>query len=208
MPAGIPHRNQWNKPGRFAVAIFEVQRLSEIDPDSTDPARLELHPQFATWDALIQQIMLALEREVRSGESGTSLYADSLATALAAHLLTRYSSRTRRLPEAHPCKVRARRATDFIQDNLDQDLTLSAIASTVHLSDYHFARMFRRTMGVAPHQFLIRCRIERAQHLLRTTDLALEEIAYCVGFSSASQLTVHFRRLLGTSPARFRAAVE
>jgi AraC family transcriptional regulator len=152
--------------------------------------------------------MLALEHELRVGESGTALYADSLGTALVAHLLTRYSSRGQRLREAPACTVRARRAAEFIRDNLDQDLTLSTIASTVHLSEYHLARMFRRTMGLAPHQFLIRCRIERAQHLLRRTDLALEEIAYRVGFSSASQLAFHFRRLMGTSPARFRTAVE
>ena len=206
IPAGVPHANRWDQPGRFSAVIFEPARLAALLPEANQS--LELLPQFTFWDPLVRQLILALEQQVLTAQSGSSLYADSLSTALAAHLLTHYSPRAKAEPEPPSCPTRIRRATAFIEDNFQRNLTLAEIASAAHSSQFHFARLFRKATGLSPYQFLLRCRIDRAAALLRTTDLSIDEIAFRVGFGSASQLSAHFRRRTGATPAAFRHATR
>jgi AraC family transcriptional regulator len=94
--------------------------------------------------------------------------------------------------------------TDYVHDYLDQDLGLAEIAGVAHLSPCHFARLFKRSTGLPPHQYVIARRVERAQALLRAGGLTAGEVAVAVGFSDQAQLTRHFKRLVGVTPARFR----
>jgi AraC family transcriptional regulator len=74
-----------------------------------------------------------------------------------------------------------------------------------HVSPYHFARLFKHSTGLPPHQYVIACRVERAKELLRERDrLPLADVAAEVGFSSQSHFTRHFKRLVGVTPRRFR----
>ena len=78
------------------------------------------------------------------------------------------------------------------------------MAAIARLSAYHFARQFKAATGLPPHQYVIARRVERARELLRAGDLPLAEVAVSAGFSDQSQLTHHFRRLVGVTPGRFR----
>jgi len=100
-------------------------------------------------------------------------------------------------------KLRA--VVEFIHDHLGAELTLDRLAAVVHLSPYHFARLFKNSTGLPPRQYVIARRVERAKELLRERDpLPLVEVAIEAGFSSQSHLTRHFKRLLGVTPRRFR----
>jgi AraC family transcriptional regulator len=78
-------------------------------------------------------------------------------------------------------------------------------AEVAHLSPYHFARQFKAATGLAPHQFVITRRIEQAQHLLRTNGrLGLAEVAFRSGFANQSHFSLHFKRIAGVTPRRFR----
>jgi AraC family transcriptional regulator len=94
--------------------------------------------------------------------------------------------------------------TDFILAYLDRDLSLSALSQEVGFSPYHFARLFRRTTGESPHQFVLRQRIDQAQRLLREGELPLASIALACGFANQGHLTLAFKRLLGVTPAAYR----
>ncbi len=98
------------------------------------------------------------------------------------------------------------RACYYIDEHLDGDLSIDAVAGHVHFSPYHFARGFRDVMGQTVHAYILRCRINRAQTLLTTTALPLIEVAYMTGFSSQSHFTVAFRRQVGKTPGRYRRA--
>ena len=88
---------------------------------------------------------------------------------------------------------------------LDAGLTLEQMAAAAHLSVYHFARQFKAATGLPPHQYVILRRVERARQLLQAgTDLSLAEVALHAGFSDQSQLSHHFKRLVGVTPRRFR----
>jgi transcriptional regulator GlxA family with amidase domain len=96
----------------------------------------------------------------------------------------------------------------YIEDHLDTALPLAHLAATVHLSAYHFARQFKAATGLPPHQYVVTRRVERAQHLLRHSDLSLVDIAASAGFSDQSKLSAHFKRVVGLTPRQFRQSAR
>lgn len=102
---------------------------------------------------------------------------------------------------------RLRRSVEFMHDNFSRDLQLGEIASAAYLSEYHFARLFKRLTGVTPHAYLASLRVEQARALLAETDLAIAEIASRVGYHSASHFGKIFRQATGVTPRAFREAL-
>jgi AraC-like DNA-binding protein len=96
------------------------------------------------------------------------------------------------------------RARDLVDGHYAEPLDLDALARTAHVSPRHFSRSFRRTFGETPYQYLLSRRIERARHLLRTTDLRIADICLRVGFTSVGSFTTTFRRHVGVSPTAYR----
>ncbi len=96
---------------------------------------------------------------------------------------------------------------DFIEDRLGEGLSLSDLATVAGLSPNHFARVFKRTFGTAPHRYLVEQRIARACELLGDPRRSLVEVSYTVGFSSQSHLNTVFRRYLRTTPAAYRQQI-
>jgi AraC-like DNA-binding protein len=96
------------------------------------------------------------------------------------------------------------RARDLVDGRYHEPLHLGALARAAHVSPRHFSRSFRRTFGETPYQYLLTRRIERARHLLRTTDLRVAEVCLAVGFTSVGSFTTTFRRHVGVSPTTYR----
>jgi AraC-like DNA-binding protein len=96
-----------------------------------------------------------------------------------------------------------RRVQDHIAANLRQKITNDALAQVAKLSPSHFSRAFKDSQGLAPHRYILECRVKRTQELL-ATDLPLSEIAIEVGFSDQSHLTRWFRELIGVTPGDYR----
>jgi AraC family transcriptional regulator len=188
-----------------------VRRVAE--ESGADPGGFEVLDRFCERDEPMERLMLSFLPELESGGLGGELYGESLASALAVHLLREHSSlgekakrRVARKPKPGGLSKRAlRAATDYVGDNLASGLSLEEIAKAANLSPYHFARLFKESTGLSPHQYVIRERVERAKGLLRGTDLPVGEIARACGFSHHQHLARHFSRLTGTSPTRFRA---
>jgi AraC family transcriptional regulator len=170
------------------------------------PDRVEIVPTIGARDPRFEQIGLALLGELHADGLGGRIYAESLATLLAVQLLRHQS--TTGLPSPRPsARLSAsalRRTTEYVEEHLGEDLSLVAVAGAVGLSPYHFARLFRASTGLSPHQYVIRRRVERARLLLASSDRSLASIAQDVGFASGSHLATHVRRLLGVPPGRLR----
>jgi AraC-like DNA-binding protein len=96
------------------------------------------------------------------------------------------------------------RARDIVDSRYEEPLDLEGLARAAHVSPRHFSREFRRTFGETPYQYLLTRRLERARHLLRTTDLQVAEICLEVGFTSVGSFTTTFRRRVGVSPTEYR----
>lgn len=100
---------------------------------------------------------------------------------------------------------RLSQARSFIEENIDQPITLSQVAGVACLSTHHFLRLFKQVFEETPHQYLTRKRIERAKDLLLTTPTSVSDICQSVGFKSPGSFSWLFRRCVGYSPEGFRA---
>ncbi|WP_106212073.1 helix-turn-helix domain-containing protein [Kineococcus rhizosphaerae] len=101
--------------------------------------------------------------------------------------------------------VHLRRARDLIDRHYAEDLDLDRLAATAGLSRFHFLRSFRGAYGCTPGEHLTRRRVERAQDLLRATNLTVTEVCHLVGYSSLGSFSSTFRRLVGTTPSAYQA---
>jgi AraC family transcriptional regulator len=169
-------------------------------------AQVEIVETYGAEDHLIRQIGLALLAEAETSEPVGRLYAESLAQTLALHLV-RYYSVSRRATEMSRGGLSGynlRRAKEFINEHLEEDLTLTGIADAVGLSQFHFARAFKLATNLTPQQYVTERRVEFAKHLLRETNLPLVEVSARVGSKSQSHFTTLFRRFTGTTPKAWR----
>jgi AraC family transcriptional regulator len=171
-----------------------------------DPTRLSIEEHASFQDPLLRQIGLALWRELEQPSPAGKLYAQTAAQMLAVHLLRYYSVGPIVIkdPLQGLTQQQMTRVMDFVQAHLGQDLSLEALAEQAGFSSYHFARLFRQTTGASPHQFVLRQRIERAQHLLKEREVPLARVASECGFANQSHLTQAFKRYLGLTPRAYR----
>lgn len=187
--------------------LREVAQSVEVDSDD-----LEIMLRVGTPAPQIEHIGLSLLAEIEAdGLVGSRIYAESLANALAISLIRDHSSLGRKairktaVEHGGGLSKRALKAAiDYVGDNLKKDLTLAEIAGAVHMSPYHFSRLFKESTGSTPHQYVIERRVRRAKELLGSTALPIAEIAFLCGFAHQSHLNRHFKRLLGVSPKAFR----
>ena len=100
--------------------------------------------------------------------------------------------------------ARANRICEYIESHLQENIALEVLAEIAQLSVHHFARAFRQSLGVPPHNYIVLRRVEHAQQMLRNTDLPLSEIAIEAGFTDQSHLARHFRTITGVSPSLAR----
>jgi AraC family transcriptional regulator len=101
-----------------------------------------------------------------------------------------------------------RRVIDFIAANYDHEVKLAELAQVAGMSSFHFAREFKKSTGITPHQYLIKYRIETAKSLLAREDLPLTEVGLRSGFSHQSHFTRLFRKITGTTPHSYRLTLQ
>jgi AraC family transcriptional regulator len=155
---------------------------------------------------LLSAMMSGMVEQVETPSFASRLVLDTLLHGLIVRLVSECST----LSEASsfaPHSIsprRLRRVLDFIDSNLGTDLELADLASVAGSSRFHFSRAFRDATGFPPYRFLIHRRIEAAKTLLLQDTLSIDQIAGQCGFNSQNQFSAMFRRVFGTSPARFR----
>jgi AraC family transcriptional regulator len=160
-------------------------------------------------DPLMAEIGRAIASELETQTSAGSLLIESLASSLAARLVQKCTrALTGRsvvaLSSGALDRRRLRRVLDYIDANLEGDLTLDLMASIACLSRYHFARAFRQAVGQSPHRFVSAKRLDRAKSLLMQGDRSLMDIALSLSFSDQASFTRAFRQATGQAPGRFR----
>ncbi len=207
IPAGITHRCSWDSAAQFMVLALEPKLLQQMGQDWVQADRIELRPQFMeSGDGLIATVLSTLKTEAELGGLGSPLLVDSLKTTLAIHLLRHYCTTQPRLASVAGGLSQAQRnqVKAYVDAHLHQELTLVELAAIARLSPAYFARLFKHSEGITPHQYILQRRVERAQFWLRHSPLGLAEIAARVGFCDQSHLTRWFKRLMGATPSQFR----
>ncbi|MBF2029430.1 MAG: helix-turn-helix transcriptional regulator [Oscillatoriales cyanobacterium C42_A2020_001] len=205
VPMHHVHWGAWNQPQEgFAIGL-KPELLTRNAAELLAVDQVELLPQKPLYDPLILQIGLALKADLESHKPGGRLYAETMATALAVHLLRNYSAHSHK-PVRHSgglSPTQLKLVVDYINAHLDQELSLEELAAIAQLSPYHFCRSFKQSIGLTPHQYIIRQRVEQAKQLLKTGKMEISEVAIACGFTHQSHLNRHFKRFTGVTPKKF-----
>ena len=204
IPAGISHRCNWNTSVEFTILAIEPALLQQVGEDIVNDS-IELIPQFMNrQDALLQGIFSTLRDEVEVGKIGGDLLVDSLKTTLAIHLLRNYCTIQPKLSSHSDglSQLTLQQVTEYIHEHLDGNLKLVELSAIAQISPYHFLRLFKQRMGITPHQYILRSRIEKVKYLLQHSDFSIADIAMRTGFSDQSHLTRCFKRMVGVTPKK------
>jgi AraC family transcriptional regulator len=169
-------------------------------------AKVELRSQLKVQDPLIQQIALALKTELAMAGEDSRLYADSMATALGAHLLRRYGVKSSTVKEYRGglTNYQLKIVIEYIQEHLDLNLDLDLLASLINISPHYFACLFKQSTGTSPHKYITSCRLEKAKLLLRQNNLSIAFICQEVGFKNQSHFTRVFRQYYQITPKAYQ----
>jgi AraC family transcriptional regulator len=209
VPAGSPALWRWSGRFDWLNVFLEPGLVARVAAEAfgLDPARLTVPPLDALDLPHLRAAMGAVDAELTAGGAGGPLAAESLANVLAVHLLRQILAPPRpgRGRDGALPRGRLRAVVEYVEGHLDASPTLGQMAAVAGLSAYHFARQFKAATGLPPHEYLIGRRVERARQLLQGGGaLSLAEVAADAGFSDQSQLTRHFRRIVGVTPGQFR----
>jgi len=183
--------------------IRELTEAVEIYPDRALLGTAELAPARAVQDGTVLAIASVLRRVHVAGGALSDIAASTLTHRLVIHLLGEYAG-VRQQVAGRLGRATVDRVTEFVDAGLGEVVTLDRLAAVAGLSPYHFARAFKATTGLAPHQFVMTRRMDRALRLLVTTRASVLEVAHAVGLSNVS----HFRRVfnahIGVLPGEVR----
>jgi AraC-like DNA-binding protein len=159
-------------------------------------------------DQKLETLLAEFVSELTTEKPGKEIVLRALVEQALVHTLRTYAtpklSEELELSRVGLVDRRIRRSIELMYTQLDQDLTLKALAAESYLSTFHFARLFKKLTGSSPHNYLAGIRATRAQLLLAETDLSIAEIGTRVGYLSSSHFTKAFRTATGTTPREFR----
>ena len=205
-----PERLPYDAAGRgFFRGLVLAVAPEGLRAFSPGQAEVELTPQFAADDPFLASVASALAQDILDGYPNGPMYGEAIESALNAHLVRHYATRSTTPERSNALStLEAERIRTFLLDQLHAEVRLSDLARLVQLDVYSFARRFKRTFGMPPHQFVLHARINLAKTLLRDTAASLVDIALQCGFSSHSHFTTVFRRQIGVTPRDYRAATN
>ena len=203
-----PRTYTLDRAADFGVIVLSDEVMREVSHETTYHI-----PEIQTFP-LLRDIQLTRLSQILLHEGLTdfengSLFADSVATALARYLWDKYSASPSpgRNSAGGMAPALLRRSIEYIHANLDRDIRLKDLAREAGVSRSHYIRSFRQSMGITPHQYLLNQRIERAQQLIRQGAASLADVALSCGFADQHHLARNFRRFTGVTPGKFRRSL-
>src|SRR3984885_1346518 len=200
------HEGEW-------VGLMNVQHLQLGISDAalmagSDGAygEVELHPSRKFADSRLSSLVAAARAEMVAGFPSGRLFLDSVEQAMAITLVNGHAVRHRpvEIYRGGLGSARLRRIKELVHAKMEDDLSLDEMAQSVGLSTAHFARMFRKSTGATPHQFVLRQRLERAKAMLRAADARVLDVAIACGFKTQQHFAQAFREIWGVSPTEYR----
>src|SRR5258706_2026284 len=195
------------------VGLMNVQHLQFGISDaalmaSSDGAygEVELHPSRKFADLRLKALVAAARAEMVAGFPSGRLFLDSVEQAMAVALVKGHAVRHRlvQIYRGGLGSARLRRIKELVHARMEDDLSLDEMAQSVGLSTAHFARMFRKSTGETPHQFVLRQKVERAKAMLRAPAARVLDVALACGFKTQQHFAQVFRDVCGIRPTEYR----
>ncbi|MFN5924693.1 MAG: helix-turn-helix transcriptional regulator, partial [Pseudanabaena sp.] len=177
-PAYIPLRVRTNQAAATTHCYLDPTFLTHAAYESANSEQVELKPLLTAPDPLVYQIVLSLKTVLETDATNSCFYAESMATALAAHFLRNYSTRKHSLPEYEDGlpKFKLKQALEYMNVHLRENISLAMISDELGISQYYFCRLFKQSTGMTPHAYLMQQRVERSKQLLRLKEYSIIDI--------------------------------
>jgi len=209
VPAGSQYYG-WKKPRALPRSTFlHLDPRSSLLQSELRFAEIEFRPRFCFFDRDLWETALKLKAQVENSARNQSAYVEALSIALAYELMRMNDSVSplvSRIRGGLP-NWQQKKLTQYIDEHLAEDISLSSLAELARLSPYHFSHAFKQSFGVPPHRYLTCRRIERAKSLLANRKLSVTEIGLDVGFSETSSFTSAFHKVTGETPTDYRRSL-
>jgi len=209
VPAGVAPAWSARSDFELTVCAMDVSLVNEIHAELNKRPEVELRYRSNFEDAAAQQLMKLLFADYADGYPADRLYTDHLISALVCRFLVigREDDPPNTAKQVSPLPRHIlRRVIERMRD-LDSKLSLEMLAKESGYSRVHFLRMFRAATGYAPHNYLLKLRVDRVRELLASSTSSLTDIALECGFSSHSHLSRVFRQVLGVTPSEYRRSL-
>lgn len=205
VPPGVP-RVWETESATVKLSMYLTPALlhSTAETMGVKTGRVAIAPQLHVRDPRIEHIGWAVKAELESPEPLGRLYGEGLGLALAAHLLRSYARSSFLVTDRRFSHRRMQRVVDYIREHLGEELSLVQLAELVEMSPSHFKVVFRRSTGLAVHQYVIRARVEYATALIVRGKLPLSHIALQAGFANQSHMARCIKRVTGVTPGTLR----
>jgi AraC family transcriptional regulator len=204
------HQGEWvglMNTRHLQIGISDAALMASSDEAYGE---VELRPSRKFADARLSALVAAVHAEMVAGFSNGRLFLDSVEQAMAVALVKGHAVRHRpvQIYRGGLGSARLRRIREFVHAKMEDDLSLDEMAQSVGLSTPHFARMFRKSTGETPHQFVLRQRLERARAMLRAADSRVLDVAVACGFKTQQHFAQVFRDVWGVSPTEYRQGLS
>jgi AraC family transcriptional regulator len=210
IPENQPHAiSSCQRQADMVVIGLEPVFFEEKAREALDCAAPRLVERYAAVDPFLRAVASTLRSEFRMQRIPSQAYLESLAGVVAIHLARNYCGG---IPTTRPdlglAPHKLNRVQAFVQAHVSEGIRVSQLAEIVHMSLYHFARMFKLATGQPPHLYITIQRIEHAKELLKDSSLPLVEVAARVGFQTQGHFTNVFHRYAGVTPRVFRLSFQ
>lgn len=212
-PASIEGFYHWETTDEALMFVIEPSFLTKVavETECINPNKIEVRNLVKSYCPHLERIAYDFLREMYTGGVGSKLYSDYLANLMAINLLRYQCTFKAKLEEIKGglSPRHRQQAIDYIQAHLSEQLSLQALSALVGLSQAHFCREFKKSVGLAPHKYVMQQRIEMAKRLLKQQqDLAIAEIATDCGFTHQSHMGKIFKEHTGVTPRQYRKQFE
>ncbi len=185
--------------------ILNPTFVADVVQEGLPPGRIEFVSQRSVADPILALYARRFLAELSAESPNGLLYVETVTIGLVLHLLAHYGAERPKViaPRAKLNSFQLRATIEFIESHLADDVPLLTLANHAHISPFHFARLFRQTVGLPPHQFVVRLRVQRAIGLLRSRQMPLAQIAVACGFHDQPHFIRAFRGITGTIPSQY-----
>jgi AraC family transcriptional regulator len=186
---------------RIVVSAAFVDRIIE-----TDKVRFRTTANFE--DPLLKSLADKLKNEKWMAQLHGTIYSESLAIAMVIHLASNYSRNGKKIfaPKGKLSSAQLNSLYEFTRSSINKNIKLSELAAVVHMSEFHFARLFKQTTGISPYKFVLQLKIDQAKMMIKKEKKSCSDIAYMLNFSDQAHFSHVFKKVTGFSPRTFMNA--
>ena len=207
LPRGTIDEVNWTGPTQRVIVNIRTSLLTQALEETAHQADIELTERWNLVDRHISALLLEMMADLDDNSPAGTIYGESLANALAVYLIKRYAAR-RVVPVIYKGGLpgnRLKRVLDYIATNLDENISLAQLAAIAGMSPHYFSELFKLSTGRAPHNYVLMQRIECAKQQLRDPERSIIDAGLDAGFENPSHFARMFRKLVGTTPSKYRA---